>query len=131
MGTLGAFPNLRNPHESRFPDKAVYPSPFSLRERGWGVRVKYLLKPEAPVLKATALVALFDLRFITLTPALSRRERVSYIRQFAVPTSQVIDRPQLFVGIHQFPCPPALWLRRAKLASAYAVDQRFEHQALF
>jgi hypothetical protein len=53
-------------------------SPLSLRERGFGVRVKYLLKPDAAGLKVAALASLFDLRSTTLTPALSRRERVIY-----------------------------------------------------
>jgi hypothetical protein len=53
-------------------------SPLSLRERGLGVRAKYLLKPDAAGLKVAALASLFDLRSSTLTPALSRRERVSY-----------------------------------------------------
>jgi hypothetical protein len=45
---------------------------------GLGVRAKYLLKPDAAGLKVAALASLFDLRSSTLTPALSRRERVSY-----------------------------------------------------
>jgi hypothetical protein len=45
---------------------------------GEGVRAKYLLKPDAAGLKVAALASLFDLRSSTLTPALSRRERVSY-----------------------------------------------------
>jgi hypothetical protein len=51
-------------------------SPLSLRERGFGVRVTYLLKPDAAGLDVAALASLFDLRSSTLTPALSRRERV-------------------------------------------------------
>jgi hypothetical protein len=50
----------------------------SLRERGLGVRAKYLLKPDAAGLKVATLASLFDLRSSTLTPALARRERVSY-----------------------------------------------------
>jgi hypothetical protein len=42
------------------------------------VRVKYLLKPDAAGLKVAALASRFDLRSSTLTPALSRRERVIY-----------------------------------------------------
>jgi hypothetical protein len=52
-------------------------SPLSLWERGFGVRVTYLLKPDAAGLKIATLASLFDLRS-TLTPALSRRERVIY-----------------------------------------------------
>jgi hypothetical protein len=43
-----------------------------------GVRVKYLLKPDAAGLKVAALASLFNLRSSTLTLALSRRERVIY-----------------------------------------------------
>jgi hypothetical protein len=42
-------------------------SPLSLRERGSGVRVQSLLNPDAEVK-----------HILTLTPALSRRERVIY-----------------------------------------------------
>jgi hypothetical protein len=42
-------------------------SPLSLREKGLGVRVQYLLNPDAEVKDIP-----------TLTPALSRRERVVY-----------------------------------------------------
>jgi len=42
------------------------------------VRVKYLLKPDAAGFKVAAPTSLFDLRSSTLTPALSRRERVIY-----------------------------------------------------
>ena len=42
-------------------------SPLSLRERGLGVRVQSLLNPDAEVKD-----------ILTLTPALSRRERVVY-----------------------------------------------------
>jgi hypothetical protein len=45
------------------------------------VRVTYLLKPDAAGLKVAALASLFDLRSSTLTPALSRRERVIYTRR--------------------------------------------------
>jgi hypothetical protein len=53
-------------------------SPLSLRERGFGVRVTYLLKSDVAGLKVATLASLFDLRSSTLTPALSRRERVVY-----------------------------------------------------
>jgi hypothetical protein len=46
-------------------------SPLSLRERGLGVRVQYLLNPDAEVEDIP-----------TLTPALSRRERVVYAGRF-------------------------------------------------
>jgi hypothetical protein len=45
---------------------------------GFGVRVKYRLKLDAASLRVAALASLFDLRSSTLTPALSRRERVSH-----------------------------------------------------
>ena len=56
----------------RFEDRQLeVGAPLSLRERGFGVRVQFLLNPDAEVKD-----------IFTLTPTLSRRERVVYSSRY-------------------------------------------------